>query len=105
MFNRFPGFPNKLTWTELCKSNLTGKKFTFWDWFYEGASLIEQHFQVAWKEGFVKGFIGKESSETMLCSSGCLPGTFLLRFSESTLGGISIVWLHSGKVSTLPILK
>ncbi|CAL8122801.1 unnamed protein product [Orchesella dallaii] len=97
-----PGFPNSLSWSELCKVNLPERKFTFWEWFFEGAKLIEQHLKEAWKNGYVKGFIGKESSENMLCTSGCQPGTFLFRFSDSILGGISIVWLHSdGKAYSL----
>ncbi|ODM97732.1 Signal transducer and activator of transcription 5B [Orchesella cincta] len=90
-----PGFPNSLSWSDLCKANLPNVKFTFWEWFFEGAKLIEQYLKEAWKDGYVKGFIGKESSENMLCRSGCQPGTFLFRFSESKLAHISIVWLHS----------
>lgn len=37
------------------------------------------------------GFIQKKQAEEML--SKCPPGTFLLRFSDSELGGITIAWV------------
>lgn len=93
---RLRGYPDRISWTELCKSNLPSRKFAMWQWFFKAAELIKQHLAEAWKDGYVSGFVGKDYSENILRSSGCSPGTFLFRFSESVLGGISIVWLHSG---------
>lgn len=42
----------------------------------------------------ILGFIRKKEAEEMLAK--CLNGTFLLRFSDSELGGITIAWV-SGK--------
>ena len=41
------------------------------------------------------GFLSKERSHQNLKS--CCPGTFLLRFSDSELGGITIAWTHEPK--------
>lgn len=37
------------------------------------------------------GFIRKKQAEEML--SACPGGTFLLRFSDSELGGVTIAWV------------
>lgn len=42
----------------------------------------------------ILGFIRKKEAEEMLAK--CPKGTFLLRFSDSELGGITIAWV-SGK--------
>lgn len=39
------------------------------------------------------GFIKKRQAEELL--STCAPGTFILRFSDSELGGITIAWTSS----------
>lgn len=45
-----------------------------------------------WKEGFIMGFVTKHTAESMLLQkqSGC----FLLRFSDSELGGITIAYVR-----------
>jgi hypothetical protein len=44
----------------------------------------------------IMGFVKKKQAEEMLATCPC--GTFLLRFSDSELGGITIAWV-SGKFS------
>lgn len=39
----------------------------------------------------IMGFVKKKQAEEMLASCPC--GTFLLRFSDSELGGITIAWV------------
>lgn len=39
----------------------------------------------------IMGFIRKKQAEEML--SACPGGTFLLRFSDSELGGVTIAWV------------
>lgn len=46
------------------------------------------------------GFVKKKQAEEMLSSCQC--GTFLLRFSDSELGGITIAW-GSGKADNFEI--
>jgi len=45
-----------------------------------------------WKEGYIMGFVTKHAAESMLLQkqSGC----FLLRFSDSELGGITIAYVR-----------
>lgn len=49
------------------------------------------------------GFVSKETERTLLKDRE--PGTFLLRFSESHLGGITFTWVEhkdNGEVSHSP---
>jgi SH2 domain len=39
----------------------------------------------------IVGFVGRKQTEDML--KQCLRGTFLLRFSDSELGGVTIAWV------------
>lgn len=39
----------------------------------------------------ILGFVRKRQAEEML--SSCASGTFLLRFSDSELGGVTIAWV------------
>jgi hypothetical protein len=39
----------------------------------------------------IVGFIGRKQTEDLL--KQCLRGTFMLRFSDSELGGVTIAWV------------
>lgn len=41
------------------------------------------------------GFVRKKQAEEML--SACASGTFLLRFSDSEPGGVTIAWVGGGQ--------
>ena len=43
-------------------------------------------------EGFVKGFVTKSAAESLLLDKPS--GTFLLRFSDSELGGVTIAYVR-----------
>jgi len=83
---------NKLmiSWSLFCKENLPNQSFTFWDWFLKSLVLTHGHMADLWKAGHIEGFISKEKAEAMLQDK--LLGTFLLRFSDSVLGGITIAY-------------
>ena len=83
---------NKLmiSWSLFCKENLPNQSFTFWDWFLKSLVLTHGHMADLWKAGHIEGFISKEKAEAMLQDK--LFGTFLLRFSDSVLGGITIAY-------------
>jgi len=83
---------NKLmiSWSLFCKENLPNQSFTFWDWFLKSLVLTHGHMADLWKAGHIEGFISKEKAEAMLQDK--LSGTFLLRFSDSVLGGITIAY-------------
>lgn len=91
--NRQPQ-PETVTWSELCKENLPQRNFTFWAWFHAALKLIEKketHLKELWKEGLITGFIEREAAESLI--SRCTIGTFLLRFSDSITGAITIALL------------
>ena len=52
-----------------------------------------------WVDGSILGFVGRQQAEDML--SVCPPGTFMLRFSDSELGGVTIAWVHNGEYVSL----
>ncbi|XP_060033536.1 signal transducer and activator of transcription 4 isoform X2 [Erinaceus europaeus] len=83
-----------LTWAKFCKEHLPGKSFTFWTWLEAILDLIKKHILPLWIDGCVMGFVSKEKERLLLKDK--MPGTFLLRFSESHLGGITFTWVdHS----------
>ena len=77
----------KISRTLFKKKKLTDK-FTFWEWFHSMMLLTEQYLEPIWKQGYVLGFISKLQAEAILNDKP--HGTFLLRFSDSTLGGVTI---------------
>lgn len=85
-----------ITWSQFKKDNLPGRDFTFFQWLYAAMKLIHHCFASVWEKGYVEGFIQKSVSETKLWS--CPNGTFLLRFSDSILGAISIAYVINGNV-------
>jgi len=85
--------PEYLTWSQFCKEPLPDRSFTFWEWFYAIMKLTREHLRGPWFDGSIIGFVSRTQAEEML--SQCAPGTFLLRFSDSELGGVTIAWVHS----------
>ncbi|KAH0511666.1 Signal transducer and activator of transcription 4 [Microtus ochrogaster] len=83
-----------LSWAKFCKEHLPGKPFTFWTWLEAILDLIKKHILPLWIDGYIMGFVSKEKERLLLKDK--MPGTFLLRFSESHLGGITFTWVdHS----------
>jgi hypothetical protein len=62
----------------------------FWDWF--GKVLRELRYQknlcAMWKMGFIYGFLHRDLVQRTLIN--CNPGSFLLRFSESSPGSLTV---------------
>lgn len=65
--------------------------FSFWAWFFEIMSLIKQKLQRYWDDGLIKGFIGRQAASDLVISQQ--QPSLLLRFSDTFLGGLSIVVL------------
>uniref|UniRef100_A0A6Q2YG14 Signal transducer and activator of transcription n=1 Tax=Esox lucius TaxID=8010 RepID=A0A6Q2YG14_ESOLU len=81
-----------IPWTKFCKS-LTEKSFPFWLWIEAILDLIKRHLLSLWNDGCILGFVSKEREKAML--TGRCPGTFLLRFSESSReGAITFTWVE-----------
>uniref|UniRef100_A0A8C8G0S5 Signal transducer and activator of transcription n=1 Tax=Oncorhynchus tshawytscha TaxID=74940 RepID=A0A8C8G0S5_ONCTS len=83
------GNPNGLIpWTKFCK-----KSFPFWLWIEGILDLIKRHLLCLWNDGCIMGFVSKEREKALLKDKE--PGTFLLRFSESSReGAITFTWVE-----------
>ncbi|XP_046397100.1 signal transducer and activator of transcription 5B isoform X2 [Ischnura elegans] len=90
-----------LSWSQFCKEPLPERSFTFWEWFYAVMKLTREHLRGPWMDGAILGFIRKKQAEEML--STCANGTFLLRFSDSELGGVTIAWVAEKKKNNIPM--
>ncbi|XP_059610175.1 signal transducer and activator of transcription 5A-like isoform X2 [Phlebotomus argentipes] len=83
-----------ISWAQFCKEPLPDRTYTFWEWFYAVMKLTREHLRNPWQDGLIIGFIHKKQAEDMLMK--CPIGTFLLRFSDSELGGVTIAWVGDG---------
>ncbi|XP_041821896.1 signal transducer and activator of transcription 1a isoform X2 [Chelmon rostratus] len=82
----------QIPWTKFCKST-NEKAFPFWLWIEGILDVIKRHLLPLWNDGSIMGFISKEREKALL-SDKC-PGTFLLRFSESSReGAITFTWIE-----------
>ena len=90
IFGHLDDYSDKIiTMAMFCKVNMKGCRFTLWDWLYCLIRLTKDHLQGPWKDGHVAGFVSKSEAEKCLQSAS--KGTFLCRFSDTKLGGVSIV--------------
>ncbi|KQS38711.1 uncharacterized protein Dere_GG15412, isoform G [Drosophila erecta] len=91
-----------ITWNQFCKEPLPDRTFTFWEWFFAIMKLTKDHMLGMWKAGCIMGFINKAKAQDDLLRSVYGIGTFLLRFSDSELGGVTIAYVNeSGTVIML----
>ncbi|CAD5115753.1 DgyrCDS4698 [Dimorphilus gyrociliatus] len=81
-------------WSAFNKEPLSPRNFTFWEWFYNLLKLVKEWLHDLWKDGLIHGFVSKQQASNCLLNSG-KPGTFMLRFSDSELGGLTISFLGS----------
>uniref|UniRef100_A0A674D0F7 Signal transducer and activator of transcription n=1 Tax=Salmo trutta TaxID=8032 RepID=A0A674D0F7_SALTR len=79
-----------MTWSQFNRESLPGRNFTFWQWFDGVMELTKKHLKPHWNDGAILGFVNKQQAQDMLMSKP--NGTFLLRFSDSEIGGITIAW-------------
>lgn len=88
-----------VSWNQFAKESLPGKQFTFWEWFHSILKLTKDHLIKLWSANCIYGFTGKKSCIDLLLGSAqhkpAPIGTFLLRFSETALGGITIAWVSN----------
>ncbi|XP_056278586.1 signal transducer and activator of transcription 6 isoform X2 [Pseudoliparis swirei] len=82
-----------VSWTQFNKEVLPGRPFTFWQWFEGVMELTKKHLNNYWSEGLIFGFIGKQHLHLILKDRP--NGTFLLRFSDSEIGGITIAYVSA----------
>ncbi|XP_034028220.1 signal transducer and activator of transcription 6 isoform X2 [Thalassophryne amazonica] len=87
-------FSNMLvSWAQFNKEVLPGRSFTFWQWFEGVIDLTKKHLGSYWSDGLIFGFIGKQHLHLILKDRP--NGTFLLRFSDSEIGGITIAYVSA----------
>uniref|UniRef100_A0A8C3P8Q7 Signal transducer and activator of transcription n=1 Tax=Chrysemys picta bellii TaxID=8478 RepID=A0A8C3P8Q7_CHRPI len=70
--------------------NLPGWNYTFWQWFDGVMEVLKKHQKPHWNDGAILGFVNKQQAHDLLINKP--DGTFLLRFSDSEIGGITIAW-------------
>uniref|UniRef100_A0A665VTP7 Signal transducer and activator of transcription 6-like n=1 Tax=Echeneis naucrates TaxID=173247 RepID=A0A665VTP7_ECHNA len=84
-----------VSWAQFNKEVLPGRSFTFWQWFEGVMELTKKHLKTYWSEGLIFGFIGKQHLHLILKDRP--NGTFLLRFSDSEIGGITIAYVSASE--------
>uniref|UniRef100_A0A8C4Q486 SH2 domain-containing protein n=1 Tax=Eptatretus burgeri TaxID=7764 RepID=A0A8C4Q486_EPTBU len=82
---------SSISWAQFNRENLPGRNFTFWQWFDGVIELTKKHLKVHWNDGAILGFIGKREAQDLLL--GQPSGSFLLRFSDSEIGGLTFAWV------------
>ncbi|XP_014116048.1 PREDICTED: signal transducer and activator of transcription 2 [Pseudopodoces humilis] len=79
-----------VAWPKFSKDGAAG--FSFWAWLDGILGLLQEHLKQLWKDGLILGFVSRKQERKLLKSK--LTGTFLLRFSESILGGVTFTWVE-----------
>ncbi|XP_058717048.1 LOW QUALITY PROTEIN: signal transducer and activator of transcription 2 [Poecile atricapillus] len=81
---------SSVAWPKFSKDGAAG--FSFWAWLDGILGLLQEHLKQLWKDGLILGFVSHKQEKKLLKSR--LTGTFLLRFSESVLGGVTFTWVE-----------
>merc|ERR1712038_2229217 len=92
-----------LTWSQFCKEPLPNRTFTFWEWFYRILLLTSTHMKNLWSEGYIMGFVMKQEAERILKQNQ--NGCFLLRYSDSELGGVTIAYVRRSDTQPPSVLS
>ncbi|XP_055901396.1 signal transducer and activator of transcription 5A-like isoform X1 [Biomphalaria glabrata] len=79
-----------VSWAQFNKDLLPNTTFTFWEWFFAIIKLIKDNLKDFWNDDAIVGFVSKNQAQDWLSKKPV--GTFLLRFSDSQLGGITIAY-------------
>ncbi|XP_009892691.1 PREDICTED: signal transducer and activator of transcription 6 [Charadrius vociferus] len=84
-----------VSWAQFNKEILPGRGFTFWQWFDGVLDLTKRCLKSYWSDRLIIGFISKQYVCKLLSTQP--DGTFLLRFSDSEIGGVTIAHVIRGK--------
>ncbi|XP_075966536.1 signal transducer and activator of transcription 2 isoform X1 [Anarhichas minor] len=79
----------KVAWSKFTKENTPD---TFWVWFDGILVMVKTYLEDMWRDGLIMGFVSKGKEKSLLKKKQ--RGTFLLRFSESVIGGITFSWVE-----------
>ncbi|XP_054639628.1 signal transducer and activator of transcription 2 isoform X2 [Dunckerocampus dactyliophorus] len=66
---------------------------TFWVWFDGIVVMVKSYLEDLWRDGLIMGFVSKGKERTLLKKKQ--GGTFLIRFSESVVGGVTFSWVET----------
>lgn len=95
-----------ISWSQFSKESLPDRAFTFWEWFYAILKVTKEHLRNCWNDNTIYGFVWRKQTEEMLFA--CKLGTFLLRFSDSELGGLTVAVkgkTHDGTADDIVMLQ
>lgn len=81
-----------LSWADFTKRESPPGKIPFWTWLDKILELVHDHLKELWKDGHIMGFVSRSQERRLL--KKMVSGTFLLRFSESSEGGITCSWVE-----------
>ncbi|KFQ46682.1 Signal transducer and activator of transcription 6, partial [Nestor notabilis] len=104
IFNDYSASPEdfqsrSVSWAQFNKEILPGRGFTFWQWFDGVLDLTKRCLKSYWSDRLIIGFISKQYVCKLLSTKP--DGTFLLRFSDSEIGGVTIAHVIWGKDGAL----
>lgn len=97
--NQLQQHPNSVSWEQFAKIPMPARDFTFFEWFYRSLILVREQLLSLYTDGLVHGFISSEVAEALLLD--CVDGTFLLRFSETYCGAISVAYVTERRFAKL----
>lgn len=81
-----------LSWAEFSKRESPPGKIPFWTWLDKILELVHDHLKDLWNDGRIMGFVSRSQERRLL--KKMVSGTFLLRFSETSEGGITCSWVE-----------
>ncbi|XP_074785674.1 signal transducer and activator of transcription 2 [Athene noctua] len=90
LFGSKPSPESTVAWPKFSKDGASG--FSFWAWLDGILGLLQEHLKQLWKDGLILGFVSRKQEKKLL--KGKRTGTFLIRFSESVLGGVTCTWVE-----------
>ncbi|XP_005006456.1 signal transducer and activator of transcription 2 isoform X1 [Cavia porcellus] len=92
LFGKTSKMENLLSWADFCKRESPPGKVPFWTWLDKILELVHDHLKDLWNDGRIMGFVSRNQERRLLKRT--MSGTFLLRFSESSEGGITCSWVE-----------
>lgn len=93
----------QITWSNFNRDPMVNRTFTFWRWFHGVMELTRKHFRGPWNDGSIMGFVSRQQAQELLMTKPV--GTFLLRFSDSEIGGITIAWVGENERGERQVLN
>lgn len=84
-----------VSWSQFNKETLPERQFTFWQWFEGVMELTKKSLRDYWNDRLIFGFIGRQFLHVILKEKPS--GTFLLRFSDSEIGAITIAYVSGSE--------